>query len=99
LNMPQCALHERLGAGEPVLLDEVFLEASRVHADPHRDPFVPRLADHFLESLLATDVSRVDPDLDDGRTTVVGLRVEAGEGHAVVEVNIGDEWDLDGGAD
>ena len=67
LDVPQGALDHRLGAGEAVLVDQVFLEAARVDADPHRDALVAGLADDLLEPLLAADVAGVDPDLVDGR--------------------------------
>ena len=99
LDVAQGALDHRLGARKPVLVDQVFLEASRVDPDSHRDPLVPGLADDLLESLFAADVARIDPDLVDGRPARRRDRLEARQRHPVVVVDVGDQRDLDPVAD
>src|SRR5262249_40772071 len=76
-----------------------LLQAPRIDPDPHRDALVAGLADDLLEPLLAADVAGVDPDLVDGRAAVVGGRVEAGQGHPVVVVDVGDQRECDPRAD
>ncbi len=99
LDVPQGALDHGLGAREPVLVDQVFLQAAGVHPDPHRDAFVPRLADDLLEPFLTADVAGVDPDLVHRRPARRRDRLEAGQGHPVVIVDVGDQGDADPVAD
>ena len=99
LDVPQGALDHRLGAGEAVLVDQVFLQAARVDADPHRDALVARLADDLLEPLLAADIAGVDPDLVDRRPARRRDRVQAGQRHPVVVVDVGDQGNVDPVAD
>ena len=99
LDVPQGALDHRLGAREAVLVDQVFLETARVDADPHRHACVARLADDLLEPLLAADIARVDPDLVHGPPARGSARFQAGEGHAIVVMDVGDQRDRDPVAD
>ena len=99
LDVAKRALDHRLGAGEPVLVDQVFLEAARVDADPHRDPLVAGLADDFFEPLFAADIARVNPDLVDGRPARRRDRVQASQRHPIVVMDVGDQGDLDPVAD
>ena len=99
LDIAQRAFDHGLGTGIAVLVDQVFLEASGIDADPHRDAFVPGLADDFLESLVAADIAGVDPDLVDGGLARGRRGVKASQRHPVVVVNISDQRDADPIAD
>lgn len=92
-------LDHRLRTRKSILVDQVFLEAARIDADPHRHPLVACLADDLLESLVAADISGIDPDLIDRGAAERSHGVQARQRHPVVVVDVGDQGDRDPVAD
>jgi hypothetical protein len=83
LDVPERALDHRLG-GVPQALLEVARERSHVDADPDRRPALQREFDDFLGLVRIGDVPGVQSQLGDAG-------IDRGEGHAVIEVDVGDD--------
>ena len=80
--------HESVGRREAVLLDQVHLQRAGVHADAAGHAGVAEGRNDLAELLLTADVAGIEPNL-------VNALLNRGQGVLVVEVDVGDQGDVD----
>src|SRR2546423_12336545 len=64
-NMTHCRLNHRFGSRSAVLLQQIFLERTAVHADTDRHLLRLRCTHNLMNALLCTDVAWIEPQFVD----------------------------------
>jgi len=87
--MPQSACHHRFGGGVAILRQQVLFQGTAVHPDANGNLTLPRCGDDLADLFGPADIAGIEAQ-------TVDSRLQRLQCQAMVEVDVGNEGDVDG---